>query len=219
MGRVAVTLSVSTVGAESADLTRVPPSESIVDSFGNVWKLRDIGNGNKLVERNGGGPLWQAHAIKYVERVVWFWDSGGWHRIIEPGTRVGDGQASEPPPIVTPPPPPPPENRAPQWGSAVLGVEQGVPMAFRLTDFATDADGDQMTFSIASAFDRTRIEAALVAAGFAASGADAFTFDPDTMTLRYDGRSLGIPEPPEGAPDTLVDLPTGLQIAADDGRA
>lgn len=76
-----------------------------------------------------------------------------------------------------------------------------------------------MTFSVAAPFDRSLIEAALVAAGLSASGADAFSFEPETMTLHYDGRSLGIPEPPEGAPDTLVDLPTGLQIAADDQRA
>lgn len=111
------------------------------------------------------------------------------------------------------------ENREPVWGSAIFQVVQGIASELRVTDRASDPDGDPLAFSIAAELDRAGIEAALVAAGLAASGADAFTFDPETMTLRYDGRSLGISEPPEGAPDTLVDLPTGLQIVADDGRA
>jgi len=110
-------------------------------------------------------------------------------------------------------------NRAPVWGSAIFQVVQGIASEFRVTDRASDPDGDPLAFTVAAGLDRAGIEAALVASGLAASGADAFTFDAATMTLRYDGRSLGIPEPPEGAPDTLVDLPTGLQIAADDGRA
>lgn len=208
--RTSVSLALATAAGESPDLTRVPPSESIVDSFGNVWKLRDIGNGNKLVERNGGGPLWQAHAIKYVERVVWFWDSGGWHRIIEPGTKVGDGQASEPPPIIVPPPPPPPENRAPVWTSQLIEFEQGKASSVRLTDFARDPDGDPLTFAVLQGLDP--------------SLSDAFSFDQATMTLSYNGKDFGLrPAQPDASPSFPGDPPfevadIGVRIEADDGR-
>lgn len=196
--RTRVDLVVSTAAGESADLTRIPPAERIVDSFGNVWTLIDIGNGNTLLGRNGVGT-WQAHAVKYVSRVVWFGDSGGWHQIVGTGPQVGSGQGWEPG-TTPPPPPPPPENRAPVWASPlIVQFTDGEAKRVPARQFVTDADGDVLTLRVVEPIS-------------ALAAARGFSYDEDTDEIVYDGTPTGV------LPDAVLELEAGLRLEADDGR-
>lgn len=103
-------------------------------------------------------------------------------------------------------------NRNPVWDTSPIALTELQQGTFPLRPRASDPDGDPLVYSVFAPFDRAQIAASLVAAGLDPSGADGFSFDAETYSLRYDGRPLGMAE------NTEVLLETGLRLSADDGR-
>lgn len=200
--RTRVDLVISTAAAESADLTRVPPAAEIVDSLGHRWRRGAVANGNYVVMWDETSLGWQVHALKYVAKVVWFSDSGGWHTTFYSGgrPRVGEQGQSWEPGTEPPPPPPPPENRAPVWASPlIVAFTDGEAKRVPARQFVSDADGDALTLRVV-----TPIGALAAARGF--------SYDEDTDEIVYDGTPTGV------LPEAVLELEAELTLEADDGR-
>jgi hypothetical protein len=90
-------------------------------------------------------------------------------------------------------------NRAPVWNMAPIYFVQGTRRTVRLTDYASDPDGDPLQFAEVAGLDPQYV--------------GAFQWNRDTFELSYDGRDLGAVE------GTPVEINSGIQLRADDGRA
>ncbi len=90
-------------------------------------------------------------------------------------------------------------NRAPVWSGAPLMFEQGKAGMVDLRQFASDPDGDALTFRTVT--------------GLNPIHAGAFSYDPATNVLTYNGADLGLKD---GDSDLMLD--SGITVEADDGK-